>query len=175
MTSNRYLIVLGAMILGSVMAGAAAADIDQSLQARVKAYWAAVRDRDWATTYHIEKQDDGRQPLDAYQYYQARGAAPLYLDISVDSIEQEGETATVAVTEQIVLLMGTDPLVIPRSIKTRWKRIGKDWYYVEDIRPQPDLANAKKPPEESVSPAQAAKGGSEAGEGKQLPSADADR
>jgi hypothetical protein len=135
--------VLVTMLLGSLMVVAAAADIDKSLQDRVKVYWSAMRDRDWATTYRMEIQGGGRPSLDAYQYYQSKKDAPHYLDISVESIEQDGDSATVVVKEQIVLLMGADPLVIPRVRRTGWKRVGKDWYYVEDIRLQPDPANTK--------------------------------
>lgn len=134
-------------------------DTDHNLQSRVATYWRAAFERDWETTYRMEKAVIEEDPsLNPFQYYGKKGAEPRYRNAKVVSVEQDGDTAIAVVAVAIIFPGGAAAFDVPKFYKSEWERVHGDWYHVQSRLSRPPLpddgkatANAPETPESPTS------------------------
>jgi len=131
-------IALALILLVFAAVPAAAADVNQEdLRAAVTAYWTAMAEEDWQTTYLLERKGDEDASLSATEYYQSRQSIPRHVNPEIESVEEAGDEGAAVVSTGFVLPLGPSVVEVPRKYRSRWERSSGKWYHVSSEPIQP--------------------------------------
>jgi hypothetical protein len=130
----RDSLLMGVLVtLSAVFGSASASDAEPGLVDRVQSYWDGRVQRDWQTTYALEKDAHGDESINPYQYYrrmERRGRAHIarYRLLSID--QQEGH-ATAAIEVRLIPPISLATLPLVRTYESKWELVDESWLHVK--------------------------------------------
>jgi hypothetical protein len=111
--------------------------VDTALREQIVTYWTAVAERDWSTTFGLEKPPEDEEPINPLTYYRQKDAELRFRNWALESIETQGaDQATAQVKTTLILPLGERAVDIPRTFISEWQRIEGTWYHVSSA-PKP--------------------------------------
>lgn len=122
---------------------AAPSEVDPALQQRVNQYWEAVRVGNWATAYRLERDAQGPNPKDPFLYMNEKNNGLYLTRVQVESITQQGDTATANIQGLVLTHIGAVSIPIPHFFQSQWARENGNWFHVADQPYTPDWLQAE--------------------------------
>jgi hypothetical protein len=125
------------LVLAAALSAAAEEVNQEDLRTAVTAYWKAMAEEDWQTTYVLERKSEPDTSLSATEYYQSRQSIPRHVNPKVESVDEGDDEGTAVVSTAFVLPLGPSAVEVPRTYRSRWERSSGKWYHVgsEPIQP----------------------------------------
>ena len=115
---RRFLVLWG--LWACVALPTLAADVNQDdLRAAVTAYWTAMAEEDWQTTYTLERTEDSDASMNAIEYYELRQSIPRHVKPKIESVDEDGNEGTAIVSTAFILPMGPSAVEVPRKYRSR--------------------------------------------------------
>jgi len=124
-------LLLGFAAYGATPGEGPTTEADPVLKSRVEEYWAAVKGTDWVQAYRMESKAQGvNDPLDLIQYYNTKMEIPRHLDVKIEAIQQDGDSALVK--ERSLTVKSVEGASVPKVIFTESQWVRKDGIWLHE-------------------------------------------
>lgn len=131
------------MVFLSPAVSANSPEADEILKQRVNQYLQALSVADMSTAYRLERDAQGAQPKDPFQYMNEKKKARRMSKFVVESIQQQGDSATAYVQSLVVTPIAAVSIPTPYFFKSHWVRMNGNWFHVADEPYKPDWLQAE--------------------------------